>query len=315
MAEPSTWQRRIAGEWHGRPSLFDATGTWRGFEDIRRSSVFEDGVTTYYMDGGLEGGGPMAGRFRLGAPFAFGVVDSDRDRLYTGPDFHGSGRPYGGFVDARYYGPGWQVSLNTWNHVLPDGETQVYSSVLYQGWAVVGCFNGVYRRAAAHDDDPAARAAIKAFLADETRDGPTPFVLPTKRRGAYRGTCELWGADQRLCGDVAVAIELEPLDLLRTRLRTTWGGELDRAFVTEWRRDGFRSFYEGPDAWGNAQAYGRANYPLLHLDGAWTVRGREFMVDASPGMRAGTTLTVVYELSRGNVLTGVLHGVLRWEEA
>jgi hypothetical protein len=57
---PSAWQRRIAGEWHGRPSLFDATGTWCGFEDIRRSSEFDDGRTVYRMDGGLEGGGPEA---------------------------------------------------------------------------------------------------------------------------------------------------------------------------------------------------------------------------------------------------------------
>ena len=70
MSEPSEWQQRIAGEWHGRPSLFDATGTWCGFEEIRRSSVFADGVTTYYMDGGLAGGGALAGQFRMGAPFA-----------------------------------------------------------------------------------------------------------------------------------------------------------------------------------------------------------------------------------------------------
>ncbi|MFC9971084.1 hypothetical protein ACFVH6_09310 [Spirillospora sp. NPDC127200] len=315
MAEPSAWQRRIAGEWHGRPSLFDATGAWQGFEDIRRSSVFEDGTATYYMDGGLEGGGPMAGRFRLGAPFAFGVVDSDRDRLYTGPDFHGAGQPYGGFVDARYYGPGWQVDLNTWNHVLPDGETQVYSSVLYQGWAVVGCFNGVYKRTADFDADPAAREAIREFVEGETRNGPTPFVPPTKRRGAYRGTCELWGADQKPAGDVEVTIGLEPLSLLRTRLHVTWSGALDRAFTVEWRRDGFRSFYEGPDAWGNAQSYGRANFLTLHLDGAWTVKGREFMIDLVPGMRGGETLTVAYEIAHGNALDAVLHGVLRWEEA
>ncbi|MFD0593240.1 hypothetical protein ACFQZ4_12345 [Catellatospora coxensis] len=61
MAEPSEWQKRITGEWHGRPSLFDATGTWCGYEDIRRSSVFENGVTTYYMDGGLTGAGRWPG--------------------------------------------------------------------------------------------------------------------------------------------------------------------------------------------------------------------------------------------------------------
>lgn len=314
-AEPSEWQTRIAGEWHGRPSLFAADGTWAGYEDIRRSSVFENGVTTYYMDGGLEGGGPLAGRFRLGAPFAFGVIDSDRNRVYTGPDFYGTGQPYGGFVDSHYYGPGWQVDLNTWNHVLPDGRTQVYSSTLYQGWAAVGCFNGVYRRSTDFDSNAGTRAEIEAFLTEETRRGPVPYILPTKRRGAFRGRCELWGGDQKLIGDVEVAIELDPVDLLRTRQHVTWSGAVDRRYEVEWRRDGFRSFYEGPQAWGNAQAFGRANCLSLHFIDAWKVKGREFMIDADPGMSAGETLTVVYELFDGNVLAAVLHGVLRWEAA
>ncbi|GGO78445.1 hypothetical protein [Nonomuraea cavernae] len=306
MSEPSTWQRRIEGEWFGRPSLFDATGTWQGYEDIRRSSVFEDGVTTYYMDGGLEGGGPMAGRFRLGAPFAFGVVDSDASRLYTGPDFYGTGQPYGSFVDAHYYGPGWQVDLNTWNQVLTDRDTQVYSSVLFQGPAVVGCFNGLYTR---------DLAKVEGWLAEETRNGPVPYILPTKAAGAFSGECEVYGADQKPRGAVQVTIELEPLDLLRTRQRVTWSGALDRAYTVDARRDGFRSFYEGPDAWGNAQAFGRANYPSLHFADVWKLKGREFMLDATPGMGAGTELAVAYELFDGNVLGAVVHGVLRWSSS
>ena len=306
MSEPSEWQNRIAGEWHGRPSLFDAKGVWRGYEDIRRSSVFEDGRTTYYMDGGLEGGGELAGRFRLGAPFAFGVIDSDSDRVYTGPDFYGTGQPYGGFVDAHYYGPGWQVDLNTWNHNLPDGETQVYSSVLYQGWAVVGCFNGVYKR---REEPPVE------FLEAETRNGPVPFILPTKKAGGYEGVCELWGADQKLIGDVTVTLELEPIDLLRTRAHVTWSGALERSYTVEQRRNGTQLFYEGPDAWGNAQAFGRANFTSVHLStgtAVTKVKGREFMIDATPGMNAGETLAVTYEVFDGGTLSGVVHGVLTW---
>ncbi|MFC6879289.1 MULTISPECIES: hypothetical protein [Actinomadura] len=310
MVEASQWQHRITGEWHGKPSLFDANGTWVGYEDIRRSSVFENGATTYYMDGALEAGGPLASRFRLGAPFAFGVVDSDQNRLYTGPDFYGAGQPYGAFVDAHYYGPGWQVDLNTWNHVLPDGDTQVYSSVLYQGWAVVGAFNGVYKRTTDHATNTATQDMVREFLAAETRNGPTPYILPTKKQYAYRGTCELWNADQKLIGEVRVSIGLDPVDLLRTRLDVTWAGAIDRRYRVEWRRDGTRSFYEGPDAWGNAQAFGRASYPVLHFADEWKMKGREFMIDAVPGMGAGRTLTVAYELFEGNVLSAVLHGVL-----
>ncbi|MET8049685.1 MULTISPECIES: hypothetical protein [unclassified Streptosporangium] len=300
---PSEWQRRIAGEWHGRPSLFDATGTWQGYEDIRRSSDFVDGVTTYYMDGGLEGGGPMAGRFRLGAPFAFGVVDSDANRVYTGPDFYGTGQPYGSFVDSHYYGPGWQVDLNTWNQVLADDDIQVYSSMLYQGPAVVGCFNGLYTR------DP---AKVADWLAAETRNGPVPHILPTKTAGAFSGTCEVFGADQKPRGTVDITVEVEPLDLLRARHHVTWTGALERGHTVEVRRDGFRSFYEGPEAWGNAQAYGRANYSSLHFRDVWKLKGREFVIDATPGMSAGRTMAVVYELFDGNVPAAVVHGVLRW---
>ncbi|MCF2531544.1 hypothetical protein [Yinghuangia soli] len=315
-AGPSAWQRRIAGEWHGRPSLFDAEGTWAGYEDIKRSSVYRDGATTYYMDGGLEGGGPLAGRFRLGAPFAFGVADADTDRIYEGPDFHGSGQPYGSFVDARYYGPGWQVGLNTWNQVLDDGMTQVYSSVLYEGWAVVGCFNGLYTRTTEPELDAEASARVAELLAAETRCGPVPFVLPTKERGTYAGRCELWTADQKPAGTVEVAVELQPVDLLRTRHHVTWSGALEREFTVERRRDGNRSFLEGPDAWGSARAFGRANFPVWHLAGeAVEVKGREFAVDAAPGMNAGRQLAVVYELSAGNRLESVLHGTLTWQPA
>jgi hypothetical protein len=311
---PSAWQRRIAGEWHGRPSLFDAEGVWCGYEEIRRSSEYVDGVTTYRMDGGLVGGGPLAGRFRVAAPFAFGVVDSDRNRVYTGPDFYGTGQPYGGFVDSHYYGPGWQVDLNTWNQILPDGETQVYSSMLYQGWAVVGCFNGVYTRGT--DDSPATRDRVAEFLAAETRRGPVPFALPTKRSGAFRGEGELWGADQKLRGPVSVELAVDPVDLLRTRRRVTWSGAgLARSFTVEQRRDGNRAFFEGPEAWGNAAGFGRASFLSWHLTDVVKVRGREFDLDAEPGMSAGGRLAVVYELFDGNVLDCVLHALLVWQDA
>ncbi|WP_027343170.1 hypothetical protein [Hamadaea tsunoensis] len=310
---PSEWQKRIAGEWHGRPSLFDATGTWCGFEEIRRSSVFADGVTTYYMDGGLIGGGPLAGQFRLGAPFAFGVVDSDADRVYTGPDFYGTGQPYGSFVDSHYYGPGWQVDLNTWNQVLPDGETQVYSSTLYQGWAVVGCFNGVYTRTTDHGENPATRERVRAFLDGESRRGPVPFILPTKQRGAYAGTLEAWGADQEKRGSVQVELGVEPVDLLHTRRTVSWRGAIERTASCVARRDGNRHFYEGPEIWGNAAGFGRAVFGWWHFTDAVKVKTREFAIDSEPGMSAGGRLAVVYEVFQGNVLDRVLHGVLDWE--
>ncbi|GAB4586549.1 hypothetical protein [Nocardia sp. IFM 10818] len=299
MSAPSEFQRRIAGEWVGRPSLFDAAGTWRGFEDIRRSSVHEDGITTYYMDGGLTGGGELAGRFALGAPFAFGVRDSDADRIYTGPDFFGSGRPYGGFVDAHYYGPGWQVSLNTWNQTL--GDTQVYSSVLYQGPALTGVFNGLYTR------DP---ALVEQRIGIETRCGPVVFTVPTKEKSRYSGELEVWTAAQRSLGGLRTELEIDPVNLLVAEHRLTMSGPFDSEVRSIVRRDGVRSFHEGPEVWGNGNSYGRANFVRLHTTGGHRLVGREFMMDAEPGMGAGATLAVVYQVFEHNRLAAVVHGVL-----
>ncbi|WP_062998325.1 hypothetical protein [Nocardia mikamii] len=298
-AEPSRWQQRIAGEWVGRPSLFDAEGVWLGFEDIRRSSVFEDGTTTYYMDGGLTGGGRLAGRFALGAPFEFGVLDSDGDRIYTGPDFYGSGQPYGGFVDAHYYSPGWQVSLNTWNQTIED--TQVYSSVLYQGPAMVGVFTGLYTR------DP---ALAEERVNTETRCGEVTFTFPTKDDSCYAGDLELWSAEQRSLGTTRLTRTVAPLDLLTASHRLEFAGPLGAESDVVVRRDGARSFHEGPDAFGNGLACGRANFVRLHHSDGRRLIGREFMMDAEPGMGAGSTVAVAYQLFEHNRLSVIMHGVL-----
>ncbi|AYF76993.1 hypothetical protein D7D52_27895 [Nocardia yunnanensis] len=299
---PSEWQQRIAGEWIGRPSLFDAEGVWLGFEDIRRSSVFDNGATTYYMDGGLTGGGKLAGRFALGAPFEFGVQDNGGDRVYTGPDFYGSGQPYGGFVDANYYGPGWQVSLNTWNQTI--GDTQVYSSVLYQGPAMIGVFNGLYTR------DP---ALAEQRVDTETRCGAVTFTVPTKDESVYAGDLELWTADQIDIGKTRMRLSIEPLDLLTAEHHLSMSGVIESDSRITIRRDGARSFHEGPDVYGNGLAYGRANFVRLHQSDGRRLTGREFMMNAEPGMGSGSTMAVVYELFDHNRLAVVMHGVLERE--
>ena len=185
--ETSEWQKRIEGEWHGRPGLFDAEGNHVGFERVDRASVVEDGVARYWMNTSLEARGPLRNRFELGAQFDFGIVDSDENRVYCGPDFYGTGQPYGLFVDAHYYSPGWQADLRTWNQVLPDGETQVYSSVLHDGWAVCAVFNGIYKRTFDHETNPETQKFVDDWIALETQRGSRPQVLPTKEKGAWTG--------------------------------------------------------------------------------------------------------------------------------
>ena len=304
----SEWQKKIEGRWYGRPSLFDAEGNHVGYEYVDRASVVDGGKTTYYMDTRLSGNGPLRNRFELGAQFAFGVVDSDEDRIYTGPDFYGTGQPYGTFVDAHYYSPGWQADLRTWNQILPDGITQVYSSVLHDGWAVCAVFNGVYKNTSDYDTDPAVKQFIDDWIAAETERGPRPQVLPTKTAGRWTGECEVVAADRTVLGKDAVTIQHEPLSLRRSRHTVTWDGPLSRQYTYERYRDGARIQYDGPDVWGNATSYGRALFTSQHSDrDTWKLKGREFLLGDD------LELAVVWEVFEGDTLSHVVHGLLTWE--
>ena len=144
MTQPSNWQQKIEGEWHGLPSIFDVHGNHSGYNKVYRSSVFKDGQTTYMMNTKIqEGANELLPRLEVSDIFSFGVIDSDQDRIYLGPDFIGAGHPYGTLVDAHYYSPGWTGDLRTMVHILPDGETQVYSSLIYDGPTLFTVFNGI----------------------------------------------------------------------------------------------------------------------------------------------------------------------------
>ncbi|NPC97667.1 hypothetical protein [Nocardioides sp. zg-DK7169] len=312
-AQASEWQKRIAGEWHGRPSLFDAEGNHVGFERIARASVVENGETSYWMKSQLEGSGPLRNRLEVGATFNFGIVDSDENRVYVGPDFFGTGQPYGTLVDANYYSPAWQADMHTWNQVLPDGDTQVYSSILYDGWSVVALFNGVYTRTFDHETNPETQAYVEDWIAAETRRGPVPQVLPTKEAGTYSGVLAVVGEDQKPVGEVSVRIEHEPVGLRTVRHRVTWTGALERSYTYERQRDGARVLYEGPEVYGNAMTFGRAVFTNQHLvgpdlTGVEKIRGREYVLD--PETR---DLAVVWRLFHGDRTTHFVHGLLTWE--
>ena len=200
--------------------------------------------------------------------------------------------------------------------MLPDGETQVYSSVLHDGWAVCAVFNGIYKRTFDHETNPETQAFVDDWIALETRRGPTPQVLPTKERGAWtrhaRSSTPLTRAP---LGEVEVVIEHEPLSLRRARQRVTWTGALERSYTFERVRDGARTQYEGPEVFGNATSYGRALFTSQHLVGADArgvekIKGREVLIDS--GTR---DLAVVWQLFRGDTTTHFVHGLLTWEAA
>lgn len=307
--QPSAWQKNIEGVWHGRPSIFDAEGNHVGHNKVYRSSVFEDGKTTYYMDTILDATGPL--RYRLESrDFAFGVIDSDQDRIYLGPDFVGAGHPYGTLVDAHYYSPQWTADLRTMVHILPDGQTQVYSSLLYDGPTIFSVFNGIYKVAYDYETNPETKTFIDAFVASEAVNGSKPHVLPAKRKGTWTGQMEVYNSKQERVGENHVEMHYQPINLLRSKTTVQISGVQNREYTFERTRNNNRHVYEGPDVFGNSIAYGRALYTSQHFFGeAFKIKGREFIIDDN------YTMSVVWQFIGSDRLSYTTFGVLTWQEA
>ncbi|MGI9667744.1 MAG: hypothetical protein ACR2N2_11730 [Acidimicrobiia bacterium] len=305
--DASAWQKQIEGEWWGVPSIFDADGNHQGFDRVNRSSVHEDGSTRYYMTTFFEATGPLRYRFDV-REFDFALTDTGKDRIYLGPDFIGAGHPYGGLVDAHYYSPAWESDLRTMVHILPDGETQVYSSLLYEGATIVSVFNGVYINVPNHANDAAARDKVEAWNDQERVDGPKPHLLPPKATGRWTGSMQVFGADQEKVGDIDVSITHEPVDLLRANQTVTISGAFERSYTFERFRNRNLHTYNGPDMYGNGRAYGRALYTSQHAFGeAWKIKGREFIIDDD------YTMSVVWQTFQGDRPEFTCYGVMSWE--
>ena len=305
--KPSQWQSQITGEWYGIPSVFNSEGHHVGYNKVNRSSVFEDGKTTYFMNTNLQASEPIRSRFEAQG-FAFGVVDSDQDRLYMGPDFYGEGQPYGTLVDAHYYSPAWQADLKTMVHILPDGKTQVYSSLLYDGPRLAAVFNGLYLMATDYDTNPETKAHIDAFVAKEREQGSSPHVLPMKQSGTFRGSFEVYNSQQEKVGENFVRVEYSPINLLEAKVTLTMEGVVNKKFSYTRRRTDNRHSFDGPDVYGNSFGYGRALYTSLHSRGeALSIKGREFIIDEK------NSQSVVWQLYKSQKLDCVMYGVLEFE--
>jgi hypothetical protein len=306
--KPSTWQEKITGEWHGRPSVFDAEGNHVGYNKVFRESSFEGDRVTYMMDTRLDAIGPLRARFEADK-FAFGVEDQGNNRIYMGPDFMGAGHPFGTLVDAHYYSPGWTSDLRTMVHILPDGETQVYSSLLYDGPTINGVFNGVYKVAYDYHTNPETQARIDAFCDQEVGDGRKPHVLPMKHAGKWTGEMQFFNAEQEPVGSNQVQISYRPLTLLRAEVTIEISDMINRSFKFERARNGIRHTFEGPDVFGNGLAYGRALYTSQHFyKESLKIRGREFLIDDNYSM------SVVWDWLAGDRRQYMSFGLLTWQE-
>ena len=306
--DTSKWQQTIEGEWYGSPAVWDVDGNHTGCIKVARSSVHKDGVTTYYMDTKFDNDGPLRARYEF-SKFAFELNDDGKNRVYLGPDLIGAGHPYGMMVDAHYYSPAWQSDLRTMVHILEDGETQIYSSLLFDGPAISGVFNGVYKVAFDYETNPETKARIDEFCTNERSAGRKPHTLPAKESGSWSGTLHGYGANQELAGEVQITMTHQPLTLLRARQTVTLGGLINREYTFDRFHNATLHTYDGPDIYGNARAYGRALYTTQHFFGeAIKITGREFLYDDKLSM------SVVWKWIDGDQMQYYLFGSLAWTE-
>lgn len=308
--KPSKFQQAITGEWHGLPSVFDVDGSHTGFNKVNRASVFEGDRTTYWMETDFQNSGPLRNRFdTAGARFEFGVIDSDQDRVYCGPDFMGSGKPYGLLVDSNYYSPGWNTDLRTVNLILPEHGLQVYSSQLFEADTLVAVFNGLYVVTQDHETNSETQKFVDNFLEQEQKDAKKPFILPVKNAGKWTGTLEVYNENQEDIGTTDVSIDYTPTSLREAYVTVTMTGAIERKFSYKRSRTDAVHTFEGPDVFGNGRAYGRYLWSTQHFYGeAFKLKSRDTLIDDK------FSLCSVWQFYQSNKEIYTTFGVLDWTE-
>ncbi|TKB46036.1 hypothetical protein [Thalassotalea mangrovi] len=310
MAEqkPSNFQQAITGEWHGLPSVFDVDGSHTGFNKVNRASVFEGDKVTYWMETDFQNSGPLRNRFdTAGARFEFGVIDSDQDRVYCGPDFMGAGRPYGLLVDSNYYSPGWNTDLRTVNLIIPERGIQVYSSQLFEADTLVAVFNGLYVVTQDHDNNVDEQNMVREFLENEQKAAKKPFILPVKESGQWRGTLQVHDDKQQHIGETEVIIDYRPLTLRSAEMTVTMKGAIERRFTYRRSRVDNVHTFEGPDVYGNGRAYGRYLWSIQHFYGeAFKLKSRDTLIDDNH------SLCSVWQFYQSNKEQYTVFGLMEW---
>ncbi|GLP96410.1 hypothetical protein [Paraferrimonas sedimenticola] len=311
--KPSNFQQAITGEWHGLPSVFDADGNHTGFNKVSRASVFEGDRTTYWMETNFMNSGELRNRFDLpNCRFEFGVIDSDQDRVYCGPDFVGAGRPFGMLVDSNYYSPGWNCDLKTVNLVLPERGIQVYSSLLYEGETLVSVFNGIYKVTQDHDTNPDTQAMISDFLDGERQRASQPFVLPVKEQGQWKGTFQVYDVNQEYVGDAEVVMDYQPTSLTTADVQVKVTGAIEKEYSYSRTRVNNSHSYSGDgkgSMYGNGRSYGRYLWSVQHLHGeAFKIRSRDAIIDDE------NSICSIWQIYKSGKEALTAFGVLEWTE-
>ncbi|MCX6129890.1 MAG: hypothetical protein NTX25_12625, partial [Proteobacteria bacterium] len=205
--------------------------------------------------------------------------------------------------------PGWSSDLKTMVHILPDGKTQAYSSLLYEGPKLLAVFNGLYQMATDYDSNPVTKSSIDTFIKQEKAAGNTPHILPMKDAGEWTGELQVYNELQELLGTNFVKISYRPLDLRRAEIKLQLEGVINLQASYTRSREGFRHDFHGPDLFGNGFAYGRALYSSAHFRAqALRIKTREFILDDDFSM------SMVWQIFAGDRPKNMLYGVLNWQK-
>ncbi len=315
----ASWHAKVEGRWFGAPSHYDREGRRIGYSQPRRTilrgSEQDLGVgdpntpdperVLIDVPADLHLEGPLKSRIEVDVQSAW-VRPTERSRVYEGPDFFGAGYPYGSLTLGWVFFAPWNCDAKVMVQILPDKVTQVYDNLQFVGEGLCSSLNGLYLLAQDHDDNPETQARVAAFLESERSGGHSLFRHSTRKKGQWTGTLEAYDRDQQRIDDVQVCIDYTPVGHHRSELHVQLEGGLNHAWRgTRYRHDS-EFFYEGPEIFGNAVAFGRALYLRQQLTGGLRLVGRDFLLDRDYAM------AVAWEFKRGHHLEHVLHGKLDW---
>ncbi len=302
------WHKQVAGIWHGCPGIFDAEGNSLGHVQADRSIFVEDeGQHLIKVETKVDCTGSL--RSRLETPMHLLRVKHLEDkRVYEGPDFYGTGYPYGSLILGNDYCVPWHTDNRVHVQLLPGTDIQAYSNVAIEGNTVVGVITGLYQQSQDYETNPETREKIDAYRLDEIKRRHEVHLLPRSTPGTFRGKLETYTPDQKCIGETTVEWKHIPHTQYTCRQEMTLSGAYERQVNIERSRHENHHFFED-GFWGNAIGYGRALFWTGHFRGETTrLKGRDFQLD-------NHSRGVVWEFFRADTLEYVMHGVLDFEPA
>ena len=308
MSERSDWQQKVEGVWHGLPSVFSPTGEHNGHIRVYRHLDFDAQQQPVFRVINEVASPCEITRAIADCPeITLYVADAGNSRVYTGPHIYGAGHPFGTTLLGNDYIHAWQTDTAVIVQLLPDGITQLYSCLTYQGPVLTGAILGRYRNV--RDESPKSQAVLARFLQEERAEGNRPVADALRQPGCWTGSVAVYGSDNQGLGNADARFQQIPVDAGHTRLTLSLEGAMDVHAETcvNWHSQ-HQCAFAGPDFYGNAMAFGRALFSTRYLQGqAVKVVSRTTLL--------GDQLAVVWAWYEHGQLTRVIHGLLDWQEA